>query len=66
MLVALGGLAINQTVGVGTKQVAEDVTYLLNYTATHPNAKIKYHVSEMVLHIDSDGSYLSVRNHGVE
>ena len=61
MLAALGELATKKIVGVATKQVAEDVTHLLNYTATHPNAKIKYHASEMVLHLDSDASYLSVR-----
>ena len=61
MLVALGELATNQTVGVATKQVPEDVTHLLIYAATHPNAKIKYHAREMVLHIDSDASYLSVQ-----
>ena len=38
MLVALGELFTNQTVGVATKQVAEDVTHLLNYAVTHPNA----------------------------
>ena len=61
MLVALDELATNQTVGLATRHVAEDVNRLLNYTATHPNAKIKYHASEMVLHIDSDASYLLVR-----
>jgi hypothetical protein len=61
MLVALGELATRQTEGVATKQVAEDVTHFLNYAATHPNAAIKYHASGMVLHVDSDASYLSVR-----
>jgi hypothetical protein len=32
---------------------------LLNYCATHPDAKIRYHASDMVLHISSDVSYLS-------
>ena len=32
---------------------------LLNYAATHPNATIRYHASDMILHIVSDASYLS-------
>ena len=51
MLVALGELATKQTVGVATRKVAEDVTHFLNYADTHPNAQIKYHASDMVLHI---------------
>jgi hypothetical protein len=31
----------------------------LNYAATHPNAKLKYTASDMILWIDSDASYLS-------
>ena len=60
MLVALGELATKQIIGVATKKVAEDITHFFNYCATHPNAQIKYHASEMVLHVDSDASYLSV------
>ena len=60
MLVALGELATKQTLGVATKKIAADVTRLLNYCQTHPNAQIKYHASEMILHVDSDASYLSV------
>ena len=58
ILVALGELAIKQTVSITTKKVAEDLTHFLNYAATHPKAEIKYHNSDMVLHIDSDASYL--------
>jgi hypothetical protein len=32
----------------------------LDYLATHPDAKIRFHASEMILHIHSDASYLSV------
>jgi hypothetical protein len=35
---------------------------LLDYLATHPDATIRYHASEMILHIHSDASYLSVSN----
>jgi hypothetical protein len=33
---------------------------LLDYLATQPDAKIRFHVSDMILHIHSDASYLSV------
>jgi hypothetical protein len=32
---------------------------LLNYCNTHPEMKIRYHSSEMFLHIHSDVLYLS-------
>jgi hypothetical protein len=35
---------------------------LLDYLATHPDATIRYHASDMILHIHSDASYLSVSN----
>jgi hypothetical protein len=33
-----------------------------DYLAIHPDATILYHTSDMVLHIHSDASYLSVSN----
>jgi hypothetical protein len=33
---------------------------LLDYLATYPDSKIRFHVSDMILHIHSDASYLSV------
>jgi hypothetical protein len=35
------------------------VIKLLNYCNTHPETKIRYHASDMILHIHSDASYLS-------
>jgi hypothetical protein len=35
---------------------------MLDYLATHPDATLRYHASDMVLHIHSDASYLSVSN----
>jgi hypothetical protein len=35
---------------------------MLDYLETHPDATIRYHASNMVLHIHSDASYLSVSN----
>jgi hypothetical protein len=34
----------------------------LAYLATHPDATIRYHASDMILHIHNDASYLSVSN----
>ena len=33
--------------------------HLLDYMATHPDAKIRYKASDMVLNVHSDASYLS-------
>jgi hypothetical protein len=38
---------------------ADKVIKLLNYCSTHPETKISYHASFMILHIHSDASYLS-------
>jgi hypothetical protein len=42
-----------------TEVTADKVIKLLNYCNTHPETKIRYHVSDMILHIHSDASYLS-------
>jgi hypothetical protein len=55
MLVALGTLATAKT----TQATAQGITQLLNYAATHPDAIITYHASDMALHVHSDASYQS-------
>jgi hypothetical protein len=40
---------------------ADKVIKLLNYCNTHPETKIRYHASDMIIHIHSDVSYLSER-----
>jgi hypothetical protein len=42
-----------------TAVTAGKVIKLLNYCNTHPETKIRYHASDMILHIHSDASYLS-------
>jgi hypothetical protein len=42
-----------------TSFTADKVIKLLNYCNTHPETKIRYHASDMILHIHSDDSYLS-------
>ena len=61
MLVALGGFATKQTLGTASQNVMEDVYHFSNCVATHPDECIQYHASGMVLHVDSDTSYISVR-----
>ena len=42
-----------------TEQTYVDTLWLLNYSAMHHDATIRYTASDMVLHIHSDASYLS-------
>jgi hypothetical protein len=60
MLVALGSLASQQNNGTEATTIA--ITQLLNYAATHPNATLRFHASDMILHAHSDASYLSEKN----
>ena len=57
----LRGTCHKKTLGMAIEQVMEDVINFLNYVATHTIASIQYSASGMVLHMDSDASYLSVR-----
>jgi hypothetical protein len=57
-LVALNSLAAEQS--KGTENTAKAIVQVLNYCATHPDDMLCYHASGMVLHIDSDLSYLSM------
>jgi hypothetical protein len=45
-----------------TEKMQAATNQLLDYLATHPDAIIRYHASDMILHINSDASYLSVSN----
>ena len=42
-----------------TENTEKKVLKLLNYLATHPEANVRFHASDMVLNIHSDASYLS-------
>jgi hypothetical protein len=42
-----------------TEVTADKFIRLLNYCNTHPETKISYHASDMILHIHRDTSYLS-------
>jgi hypothetical protein len=43
----------------GTQCTVATLMHLLNYCAMHPDTKICYHASGMILYIHSDASYLS-------
>ena len=55
MLVALGTIAAQQSIAIQT--TSKCVNHLLDYCHTHSGAKLRYHASEMILHIHSDASY---------
>ena len=57
MLMALSIIATEQT--QGTQMTKEKTDHFLTYAAMHPNATIEFYKSDMILKIQSDGSYLS-------
>jgi hypothetical protein len=60
VLMPLNDIATEQTKATEKTQAATN--QLLDYLATHPDATIRYHASDMIFHIHSDDSYLSVSN----
>jgi hypothetical protein len=44
-----------------TASTVDKIIKLLNYCTTHPEATLRYHVSDMILNVHSDASYLSER-----
>jgi hypothetical protein len=60
VLMPRNDIATEQTKATEKTQAATN--QLLDYLATHPDATIRYHASDMILHIHSDASYLSVSN----
>jgi hypothetical protein len=60
VLMPLNDIATKQTKATEKTQAATN--QMLDYLATHPDATIRYHASDMILHIHSDASYLSVSN----
>jgi hypothetical protein len=60
VLMPLNDIATEQT--KGTEKTQATTNQMLDYLATHPDATIRYHASDMILNIHSDASYLSVSN----
>jgi hypothetical protein len=60
VIMPLNEIATEQT--KATEKTQATTNQMLDYLATHPDATIRYHASNMILHIHSDASYLSVSN----
>ena len=60
MLVSLNTISTQQF--APTEATMSEITWLLDYAATHPEAVIRYSKSDMILWIKSDASYLSAPN----
>jgi hypothetical protein len=60
VLMPLNDISTEQTKATEKTQAATN--QMLDYLATYPDATIRYHTSDMILHIHSDASYLSVSN----
>jgi hypothetical protein len=60
ILMALSAIASQQSAPL--EQTRDRVHQFLDYMATHPDAKIRYRASDMVLNVHSDASYLSAPN----
>jgi hypothetical protein len=60
VLMPLNDIATEQTKATENTQAAKN--QLLDYLVTHPDATIRYHASDMILHIHSYASYLLVSN----
>jgi hypothetical protein len=56
VLVPLNDVAAEQTKATGKTQAATN--QLLDYLAPHPDTTIRYHASDMILHIHSNASYI--------
>jgi hypothetical protein len=57
MLAAIGSIATQQA--NATQNTLRAVTQLLDYAASYPDAIVHFKASGMVLHVESDASYLS-------
>jgi hypothetical protein len=60
ILMRLNDIATEQT--RATEKTKAATNQMLDYLDTHPDSTIRCHASDMVLHIHSDASYLSVSN----
>jgi hypothetical protein len=56
----LNDIATEKTKATEKTQAATN--QIMDYLATHPDATVRYHASDMVLHIHSDASYFSISN----
>ena len=45
-----------------TQNTIDKCKMLLNYCTTHPNGRVRFRASDMVLHVDTDAAYLVLPN----
>jgi hypothetical protein len=64
LIIPINVLASGQS--TATNVTEEKVIKLLNNCNTHPESKIRYHSSDIILHIHSDASYLSEKKQKAE
>ena len=57
VLAALSSIASQQS--KATEGTMAQLKHMLDYLATHPDATVRFHASDMILNIHSDASYLS-------
>ena len=57
VLMALSMITSKQT--KGTERTMENALQVLDYLATHPDATVRFHATNMVMNIHSNTSYLS-------
>ena len=57
MAATLNSIASRQS--TATENLEREVKHFLEYCATHPNVGVRFHASDMILEMHSDGSYLS-------
>jgi hypothetical protein len=60
VLMPINDITTEQT--KGTEKTQATTNQLLDYLANRPDATIRYHASDMILHIHSDASYFSISN----
>ena len=60
IIVALNEISSQQS--LPTKATRQACNMLMDYLSTHPDAKIRYHASDMVLAVCSDAAYLVLPN----
>lgn len=60
MLVALNKIASEQS--KSTQKTVDVCKMNMDYAHTYPDAKVRYHKSDMILHCESDAAYLVLPN----
>jgi hypothetical protein len=60
VLMALSTITSEQA--KGTQKNMLKTKQLMDYLATHPDATVKFHASDMIMHVHSEASYLLEAN----